>query len=56
MPSGAPLQESCGETFSPTQFGLGIGALGAFMLATFFGIMVPSLNVADVSVKGAAAA
>src|SRR3984893_10802961 len=53
VPSGTPVQDSCGETFSPTQFGL-VGAFAA-LLAAFFGIMVESLNVADVSEKISAA-
>ena len=35
----------CGETFSPTQFALA-GAL-AVLLATFFGIILPSAKVDD---------
>ena len=40
------VQDNCGDTFSPTQFGL-FGAL-AVLLATFFGIIVPSLKVVEV--------
>src|SRR5438105_3346937 len=39
--------------FSPTQFGL-CGLL-AWLLATFCGIIVPSLNIVEVKVKGSAA-
>ena len=53
VPSGTPVQDNCGETFSPTQFGF-VGAFAA-LLAAFFGIMVPSLNVVDVSEKISAA-
>src|ERR1700722_14398973 len=48
VPSGAPDQDSCGDTFSPTQFGL-FPLVSA--LATFLGIIVPSLKVDDVSVR-----
>ena len=51
VPSGTPDQDSCGDTLSPTQFGL----LPAFLLATFFGISVPSLKVVEVSANGSAA-
>src|SRR5262245_4606694 len=51
VPSGTPVHASCGDTFSPTQFGL-FGVL----LATFFGISWPSLKVLDVRVNGSAAA
>src|ERR1700755_2703670 len=47
VPSGAPDQESCGDTLSPTQFGF-----AGFLFATFFGISVPSLKVVDDSVNG----
>src|SRR6516225_1963783 len=50
MPAGAPVQDSSGDTLSPTQFGF-----WAFLLATFFGIMVPSLKVVEVRVKAACA-
>src|SRR5437763_13582837 len=45
VPSGGFTQESCGETFSPRQFGL----FGSFagLLPTFFGIIAPSLNVVE---------
>ena len=42
VPSGTSVQDSCGETLSPTQFGL-VGAF-AWLLATFFGIMVAVLE------------
>ena len=42
VPSGTPVQDSCGETFSPTQFGF-VGAFAA-LLAAFFGIMVAVLE------------
>jgi hypothetical protein len=41
-PSGTLLQDNCGETLSPTQFGL-VGAL-ALLLATFFGMILPSAS------------
>src|SRR3954454_20075850 len=44
VPAGAPDQDSSGDTFSPTQFGF-----CAFLLETFFGIIWPSWNVADLS-------
>src|SRR5208282_4128291 len=50
VPSGAPDHDSCGDTLSPTQFGF-----WAFLLATFFGIIVPSLKVVEVSANGSAA-
>ena len=50
---GAPDHDSCGDTFSPTQFGFGIAGLET--LATLRGIIVPSLKVVEVSAKGAAA-
>src|SRR5215475_9533474 len=50
VPSGTPFHDSCGDTLSPTQFGF-----AGFLLATFFGISVPSLKVSDVSVNGSAA-
>src|SRR5262245_6769748 len=53
--AGAPLHDNCGETFWPTQFGLGFAAPGAFMFATFCGIIVPSLKVVELRVKGACA-
>src|SRR5215472_5552784 len=40
VPSGGFAHDNCGETLSPTQFGL----LG-LLLASFFGIMAPSLKV-----------
>src|SRR5438067_4568 len=48
VPSGAPFDDNWGETFSPTQFGL-LDKL----LATFFGIIWPSLTVVDVNVNEA---
>src|ERR1700721_1751637 len=42
VPAGVPDQESSGDTLSPPQFGF-----CAFLLATFFGIMVPSLKVVE---------
>src|SRR4051812_40110170 len=53
VPLGAFDHDNCGDTFSPTQFGL-CGLL-AWLLATFCGIMVPSLNIVEVKVKGSAA-
>src|ERR1700674_4843260 len=50
VPSGVPVHDSCGETLSPTQFGF-----CGFLLATFFGIMVPSLKVVEESAKAACA-
>src|ERR1700722_2221882 len=50
VPSGTPVHVSCGDTLSPTQFGF-----AAFLLATFFGIKVPSLKVVDDSANGSAA-
>src|SRR4051812_17373026 len=50
VPSGTTFQESCGEVLSPTQLGL-----PAVLLATFFGIIVPSLKVVEVRVNGSAA-
>src|ERR1700674_2672876 len=46
IPAGAPDQDSSGDTLSPTQFGF-----CGFLLATFFGIMVPSLKVVEESAK-----
>src|ERR1700730_4298567 len=46
VPAGTPDQDSCGDTLSPTQFGF-----CGFLLATFFGIMVPSLKVVEESAK-----
>src|SRR6185295_17665816 len=53
VPSGTPVHDNCGETFSPTQ----LGFFGAFavLLATFLGSMVPSLKVVEVSVNTSAA-
>src|SRR5712691_867964 len=51
MPAGAPDQDSCGETLSPTQFGF-----CGFLLATFFGIIWPSWKVVDLSEKPCALA
>ena len=50
VPSGTPDHDSCGDTLSPTQFGF-----AGFLLATFFGISVPSLKVVEVSANGSAA-
>jgi hypothetical protein len=47
------LQDSCGYALSPTQFGL-LGAL-AVLLAVFFGIILPSAKVVDLSVNSSAA-
>src|SRR5882757_4240099 len=43
VPAGVLTHDSCGETFSPTQFGL----LPGFLLAAFTGSMPPSLKVVD---------
>ena len=53
MPSGTLLQCNSGETFPPTQFGL--VAMMAWLLATFFGIILPSAKVFDCSVNSPAA-
>src|SRR6516165_2984732 len=53
VPSGTLLQENCGETLSPTQFGLLLPF--ALVLATFFGIILPSAKVVDLSVTTSAA-
>src|SRR5438477_13183777 len=50
VPSGAPVHDNCGDTFSPTQLGL-----FDKLLATFLGIICPSLKVVDVKVNGSAA-
>src|SRR5438874_9201836 len=50
VPSGTPVHDNCGDTFSPTQFGL-----FDKLLATFLGIIWPSLKVVDVKVNGSAA-
>src|SRR5438034_9945120 len=50
VPSGTPVHDNCGDTFSPTQFGL-----FDKLLATFLGIICPSLKVVDVKVNGPAA-
>src|SRR5262245_28750604 len=50
VPSGAPVHDNCGDTFSPTQFGF-----CGFLLATFLGIIWPSLKVVDVNLNGSAA-
>src|SRR5437899_1565526 len=50
VPSGTPVHDNCGETFWPTQFGL-----FDKLLATFRGIIWPSLKVVDVKVNGSAA-
>src|SRR4051812_12166535 len=47
--AGALNYDSCGETFSPTQFAF-CGKF-ALLLATFFGIIWPSLKVVDVTPK-----
>ena len=49
VPAGALTHDNCGETFSPTQ--LAFCGKFALLLATFFGIIWPSLKVVDVSVK-----
>src|SRR3954471_19029326 len=49
VPGGGLTHDSCGETFSPTQC-LFCGKL-ALLLATFFGIICPSLKVVDVTAK-----
>src|ERR1700691_4408128 len=53
VPSGTLVHENCGETLSPTQFGL--VAMLALLLATFSGIILPSAKVVDFSVKMPAA-
>src|SRR5438034_1556235 len=50
VPSGTPVHDNCGDTFWPTQFGL-----FDKLLATFLGIIWPSLKVVDVKVNGSAA-
>src|SRR5262249_47296778 len=50
VPSGTPVQDNCGDTFWPTQLGL-----FDKLLATFTGIIWPSLKVVDVNVNGSAA-
>src|ERR1700722_4448033 len=50
VPSGVPFHDSSGETLSPTQFGF-----CGFLLAIFFGIMVPSLKVEEESENASAA-
>src|SRR5947207_10789960 len=50
VPSGTPVHDNCGDTFSPTQLGL-----FDKLLATFLGIICPSLKVVDVKVNGSAA-
>src|SRR5215510_15995813 len=45
VPAGVLTHDSCGETFSPTQFGL-FGAF-ALLLAAFTGSIPPSLNVVE---------
>src|SRR6516165_4495590 len=52
VPSGVPLHENCGETFSPTQFGLLPVVLA---LAAFLGSMVPSLKVVELRLNTSAA-
>src|SRR5215208_653807 len=49
VPAGGLTQDNCGETFSPTQCGF-CGKF-ALLLATFGGIIWPSLKVVDVSPK-----
>src|SRR6516162_1251150 len=51
VPSGVPVQENWGDTFSPTQLGL----FPAFLLAAALGSMVPSLKVEDDSMNTSAA-
>src|ERR1019366_2253704 len=53
VPSGTPVHDNCGDTSSPTQLGL-FGTF-AVLLATFFGSMVPSLKVVEVSANTSAA-
>src|SRR5205807_414149 len=45
VPAGGLIQDNCGETFSPRQFGF----RGSFarLLPTFLGIIWPSLKVVD---------
>src|SRR5882672_3108837 len=45
VPVGGLTHDSCGETFSPTQFAF-VGAL-ALLLAAFTGSIPPSLNDVD---------
>src|ERR1700730_8500290 len=52
VPSGVPDHDSCGDTFSPTQFGLVPAVLA---LAAFFGSMLPSLKVEEVNENTSAA-
>src|SRR5262245_12604300 len=42
VPAGGLTHDNCGDTFSPTQFGL-----LARLLAAFFGNMPPSLKVVE---------
>src|SRR5213594_4054350 len=51
VPSGTPVQDNCGDTFWPTQFGL-VDKL----LATFLGIIWPSLKVVEVNGSAACTA
>jgi hypothetical protein len=53
LPSGTLLHENCGETLSPTQFGF--VAILVLLLAVFFGMILPSAKVVDLSVKTSAA-
>src|SRR5215469_1496398 len=52
VPSGVPVHENCGETFSPTQLALLPEVLA---LAAFLGSMVPSLKVDEVRLNTSAA-
>src|ERR1700741_4372842 len=53
VPSGTLVHDNCGDTLSPTQLGLFFEL--AWLLAIFFGIILPSWNVDDFSVKTPAA-
>src|SRR5436305_15122645 len=45
VPAGGLIQDNCGETFSPRQFGF-CGSF-AWLLPNFLGIIWPSLKVVD---------
>src|SRR2546425_3977163 len=49
VPAGGLTHDNCGETLSPTQFAL-FGAF-ALLLATFVGIIWPSLKVVELNSK-----
>src|SRR5580700_1980666 len=53
VPSGVPVHDSCGDTFSPTQLGFGFAGLEA--LAAFFGSIWPSLKLDEVNANTSAA-